>query len=125
MKQRHRKRRSPVRDDIPRGWTLIGVDYGTEWVAALKGDPGNKGAHAAYNDMKRLIQGEVGEVFRTKIVPAPRLSAESEAALVAGLPIGRDGRPADPEKFGVIAIDSAMDAGAAAGVAGAAPKKAL
>lgn len=73
MKQRHRKRRKPVREDIPRGWTLIGVDYGAELVAALKGDPDNKGAHAAYNDIKRLIQGEIGEVFRTKIVPAPRL----------------------------------------------------
>jgi hypothetical protein len=39
----------------------------------------------------------------------PRLSAEAEAALAAGLPIGRDGEPADPEKFGVIAIDSAQE----------------
>ena len=37
----------------------------------------------------------------------PQLSPEAERAHAAGLPIARDGTPADPEKFGVIAVDVA------------------
>lgn len=33
-------------------------------------------------------------------------SKATQDALAAGLPIGRDGLPADPEKFGVIALDA-------------------
>lgn len=34
------------------------------------------------------------------------LSKAAEAALAAGLPIDRNGEPADPTKFGVITIDA-------------------
>lgn len=77
MKKRNRKnreRRRPVRAGPTPGVILIPADYGKDWLAALKGDTDDLALAAARNDIERLIQGEIGEVFRTKIVPSTTAS---------------------------------------------------
>lgn len=60
--------------------------------------------------LERFYGGEMwsdAQLFRVVRKPPltinmMKLTPEGERALAAGLPIGRDGRPADQEKFGVI-----------------------
>lgn len=72
MKKRNRKnreRRKAVRAGPTPGVILIPADYGKDWLAALKGEPADPALAEARNVADRLLQGELGEVVRTTIVP--------------------------------------------------------
>ena len=116
MKQRHRKHRRLVRA-IERPPARRSVSW---LVYALRQYPWRKKKRIR-RKWERFFGGEQWSDAQMLRVPrkppltinmiarGPWLGPEAERAIVAGLPIGRDGKPVDPEKFGVITFDSAVD----------------